>query len=98
MNWIRPILVAAGVGCGLVGQLQAQTTGIFADVATSLGTFSLFSVSAESGARARSVVASFFSGASSRLNSTMSSKNISGSATSQGVSWEVTISSAISRR
>jgi hypothetical protein len=30
------------------------------------------------------VVASFFSGASSRLNSTMSSTNISGSATSQG--------------
>ena len=41
MNWIRPILVAAGVGCGLVGPLQAQTTGIFADVATSLGTFTV---------------------------------------------------------
>ena len=41
MNWFQTILVAAGLGCGLAGPLQAQTTGIFADVATSLGTFTV---------------------------------------------------------
>ena len=41
MNWIRLSLCAVGVACGLVRPLQAQTNGLFADVATSLGTFSV---------------------------------------------------------